>query len=127
MSIMKRQAEKMRAAAAQAQGGTEAKREGGDAIAIDASSTANPPSHGQAPDASSTPSAQGGTDSAVPRHALDYIEEIMAVMKTSFPLLTLSMETMVDQIQQKFKALPEEDIYRSIGLMMQDAVQVNAT
>lgn len=60
---------------------------------------------------------------AAPRIAYEHVEEIMQVLKTAFPLLILSLETMVDQIQHKFKQSPEEDVYRNISLLMQDAIQ----
>jgi transformation/transcription domain-associated protein len=58
------------------------------------------------------------------RHPLDYVDEITALLKTAFPLLTLSMETMVDQILYKLKPSMDEDIYRLIVALMTDGVQV---
>ncbi|GJN85795.1 hypothetical protein PLIIFM63780_009369 [Purpureocillium lilacinum] len=52
----------------------------------------------------------------------DLTEEIMAVLKTAFPLLALSMETMVDQIQKHFKCPPDEDAYRLIVALLNDAL-----
>jgi transformation/transcription domain-associated protein len=49
-------------------------------------------------------------------------DEIMAVLKTAFPLLALSMETMVDQIQKHFKCPPDEDAYRLIVALLNDAL-----
>lgn len=59
-----------------------------------------------------------------PRAAFEHTEEIMQVLKTAFPLLILSLETMIDQINHKFKPSPEEDVYRNICMLMQDAIQV---
>lgn len=56
--------------------------------------------------------------------AWEYIEEVVQILKTAFPLLILSLETMVDQISQRFKATPEEEIYRLVCMLLQDAVQV---
>ncbi len=50
----------------------------------------------------------------------EYTEEIMSVLKTAFPLLALSMETMVDQIQKHFKCPPDEDAYRLIVALLND-------
>lgn len=61
---------------------------------------------------------------AFPRQASDLVDEVLQVLKTTFPLLILSLETMVDQIHQKFKPPPEEDIYRHICLLLQEAIQV---
>ncbi|KAK2759686.1 histone acetylase complex subunit, partial [Colletotrichum kahawae] len=49
-------------------------------------------------------------------------EEIMSALKTAFPLLALSMETMVDQIQKHFKCPPDEDAYRLIVALLNDAL-----
>ncbi|ORY71284.1 uncharacterized protein BCR38DRAFT_329400 [Pseudomassariella vexata] len=49
-------------------------------------------------------------------------EEIMSVLKTAFPLLALSMETMVDQIQKHFKCPPDEDAYRLIVALLNDGL-----
>lgn len=49
-------------------------------------------------------------------------EEIMSVLKSAFPLLALSMETMVDQIQKHFKCPPDEDAYRLIVALLNDAL-----
>ncbi|KAG6816156.1 hypothetical protein H0H87_008290 [Tephrocybe sp. NHM501043] len=38
-----------------------------------------------------------------PRQPAEHVDEILNVLKTSFPLLILSLETMVDQISHKFK------------------------
>ncbi len=77
-------------------------------------------------------SGQTSTEAAVaaaavsfPRQASDLVDEVLQVLKTTFPLLILSLETMVDQIHQKFKPPPEEDIYRHICLLLQEAIQVH--
>ena len=65
------------------------------------------------------------TTVAVPlRGAWDHIEEVNQILKTAFPLLILCMETLVDQINSHFKVSGEEDIYRLICMLMQDAIQV---
>jgi len=48
----------------------------------------------------------------------------MAALKTTFPLLALSMETMVDQIQKHFKSPPDEDAYRLIVALLNDGSSV---
>ncbi|TAQ89061.1 hypothetical protein B7494_g2646 [Chlorociboria aeruginascens] len=52
----------------------------------------------------------------------EHTEEIMAVLKTAFPLLALSMESMVDQIQKHFKCPPDEDAYRLIVALLNDGL-----
>jgi transformation/transcription domain-associated protein len=89
-------------------------------------------SQGQGPNAAA-PSVQNGqtpADAAAavaasfPRQASELVDEVLQVLKTTFPLLILSLETMVDQIHQKFKPPPEEDIYRHICLLLSEAIQV---
>lgn len=60
----------------------------------------------------------------VARQAADHVEEILQSLKSTFPLLILSLETMVDQIQSKFKLTPEEDMYRIIMLLLGEAIHV---
>jgi hypothetical protein len=54
----------------------------------------------------------------------EYVEEVVNMLKTAFPLLILSMETTVDQISHRFKATQEEEIYRLICMLLQEAMQV---
>ncbi|KJR83245.1 transformation/transcription domain-associated protein [Sporothrix schenckii 1099-18] len=56
------------------------------------------------------------------RHPWDYMEEILVVLKSSFPLLALSMETVIDQIQKHLKCPPDEDAYRLIVALLNDAM-----
>ena len=53
----------------------------------------------------------------------DYAEELMTVLKTAYPLLSLSMEQLVDSMQQKFKCPPDEDAYRLIVALLNDGLQ----
>ncbi|KAK9459333.1 uncharacterized protein V1516DRAFT_508906 [Lipomyces oligophaga] len=53
----------------------------------------------------------------------EYVEEILGILKTAFPLLTLSMETFVDQIYQRFKCSEDEDAYRLVAALLSDGVQ----
>lgn len=59
-----------------------------------------------------------------PRAAWEHVDEILQTLKTTFPLLMLSLETMVDQVHHKFKPTPEEEVYRSICMLLSDAIQV---
>jgi transformation/transcription domain-associated protein len=60
----------------------------------------------------------------VSRAPWDYMEEIVSMVKTAFPLLILSLETMVDQFTSRFKTSPEEDAYRLSGILLQEISQV---
>jgi len=52
----------------------------------------------------------------------EHSEEITQVLKTAFPLLALTMETMVDQIAKNFKCPPDEDAYRLIVALLNDGL-----
>ncbi|KAI1633644.1 FAT domain-containing protein [Biscogniauxia mediterranea] len=83
------------------------------------------PVGGAAPAANGT--GQLGKDGAAPtagqkKPPWELTEEIMSVLKTAFPLLALSMETMVDQIQKYFKCPPDEDAYRLIVALLNDGL-----
>ena len=62
---------------------------------------------------------------AQPKQPWEYVDEILNVMKTGHPLMVLTIETMVDQILQRFKATSDEEIYRLVCMLLGDAVQVN--
>nr|CAG8446073.1 8710_t:CDS:2 [Entrophospora candida] len=52
---------------------------------------------------------------------------IMSTLKASFPLLSLAMETVVDQIQQRLKPNSDEDIYRLIVALLNDVTKNTGT
>lgn len=74
-----------------------------------------------APAAPAVPAAATETPQA-PKKPWDHVEEISAILKTAFPLLALSMETMLDQIQKNFKCPPDEDAYRLIVALLNDGL-----
>ncbi|KAI0352960.1 atypical/PIKK/TRRAP protein kinase [Trametes cingulata] len=57
------------------------------------------------------------------RQSWELIDEIVQILKTAFPLLILTLETVVEQIAQRFKASAEEEIYRLTCMLLQDAMQ----
>ncbi|CAO3595980.1 unnamed protein product [Absidia cylindrospora] len=82
------------------------------------------PANPTAPTTSSSspapPAAQPQSQPTTTPHPLD---EIMAMLKTGYPLLALSMETMVDQIQLKFKPQADEDMYRLVVALYNEGAQ----
>ncbi|KAK3900673.1 hypothetical protein C8A05DRAFT_17041 [Staphylotrichum tortipilum] len=90
---------------------TETKTEGGDSNA--------PAAQPAAPNGATQGEQAGGAHKKPP---WELTEEIMSVLKTAFPLLALSMETMVDQIQKHFKCPPDEDAYRLIVALLNDGL-----
>lgn len=57
-----------------------------------------------------------------PKQPWEYLEEVSSVLKTAFPLLALSVETMVDQISRNLKSAPDEEAYRLINALFNDAL-----
>lgn len=53
----------------------------------------------------------------------EYVEEIMGILKTAYPLLALSLESLVDQINQRFKCTADEDAYRLAVALLNDGIQ----
>ncbi|KAH9909805.1 FAT domain-containing protein [Xylariomycetidae sp. FL2044] len=90
----------------------------------EANGTANVPAAGAAPAAAGDQQSNkdGSSTSGHKKPPWDHTEEIMSVLKTAFPLLALSMETMVDQIQKYFKCPPDEDAYRLIVALLNDGL-----
>jgi transformation/transcription domain-associated protein len=94
----------------------------------DANSSANgtnatePAASGNANGVSGTKSATPAPQNAQKKPPWEHTEEILAALKTAFPLLALSMESMVDQIQKHFKCPPDEDAYRLITALLNDAL-----
>jgi transformation/transcription domain-associated protein len=62
---------------------------------------------------------------SIPKQPFELVEEILNILKTAGPLLSLSMEKMVDQIHTRGKSPTEEDIYRFITALLVDAMQVS--
>lgn len=74
------------------------------------------------------PLVQSTLESVVPqnieRKPWDYIDEIVALLKTGHPLLALTLETIVDQMRDRLKADGDEELYRAICALQADALQV---
>lgn len=71
---------------------------------------------------------QSALDPVIPpnmeRKPWDYIDEIVALLKTGHPLLALTLETIVDQMRDRLKADGDEELYRAICALQADALQV---
>ncbi len=59
----------------------------------------------------------------MPRQPWEYVDEILNILKTAFPLLTLTMENIAEQIPATFQTTNEEDIYRLTNALLNDALQ----
>ncbi|EPT03792.1 hypothetical protein FOMPIDRAFT_150002 [Fomitopsis schrenkii] len=71
----------------------------------------------------SSAAADAATQHVPTRQSPDYVEEVVQILKTAFPLLILSMETMVDNISSRFRASSDEEIYRLTCVLLADAIQ----
>ena len=76
--------------------------------------------------AEETPKKEGGDDSksneARPRKPWEHTEALVITLRTAFPLLYASMEAMVEQIMRHFKCPPDEDAFRLIVALLNDAL-----
>ncbi|KAJ3100237.1 hypothetical protein HDU97_002421, partial [Phlyctochytrium planicorne] len=102
-------------------------RPDGNAPPKDAAGTAPSPS-GATPeqtdnDPNKPPAQPAAPPPNVPKNPWEHVDEVMAQLKTTYPLLALSMETMVDQMAQRLKPNTDEDIYRLIVALLNDGVQ----
>ena len=66
---------------------------------------------------------QGAADGS-PKQDHEYVDEVVAILKTAFLLLVLTLETMVDQFAQRFKATQEEELVRYFNALLMEALQV---
>ena len=56
------------------------------------------------------------------RKPWEYADELMLTLKTQFPLLSMSMETIVDAVWKNFRCPPDEDAYRLIVALLNDGL-----
>jgi len=73
--------------------------------------------------ATKVPPTAAPTPAATKASPWAMIDEIMAILKTAYPLLALSLESLVDQISQRFKSTHDGDAYRLVVALYNDAVQ----
>jgi transformation/transcription domain-associated protein len=62
--------------------------------------------------------------SLVPKQPWEAVDEIVSVLKTSFPLLALTLENMCDQFNSRFKPSADEDVFRLVNALLNDGLQV---
>lgn len=85
-------------------------------------STTEEGSEGKANDTSKSEDGPKGPPPAV-RQSWEHVDEIMGILKTAYPLLALLLESLVDQINQRFKCTADEDAYRLGVALLNDGVQ----
>jgi hypothetical protein len=69
--------------------------------------------------------SNGPPNFQLPRQPQEYVDDTLNILKTAFPLLALSMEKMVDHINVRSRAPPEEDVYRFLSALLTDAMSVS--
>lgn len=80
--------------------------------------------NGATPGPTPTPAlAPRASNPGTTRQSWEHVEEIMGILKTAYPLLALSLESLVDQINQRFKCTADEDAYRLGVALLNDGVQ----
>ncbi|THH28945.1 hypothetical protein EUX98_g5232 [Antrodiella citrinella] len=124
MMILKRQAANIAAqqAAKANQGMTsDSIKRDPDTAMQDTSNSEDANTSGQKPASASVGSSAEGVQPI--RQSWDYVEEVVQILKTAFPLLIMSMETIVEQITSRLKPQVDEDIYRLMCMLLQDALQ----
>ncbi|KEP49326.1 histone acetyltransferase SAGA, TRRAP/TRA1 component, pi-3 kinase superfamily TRA1 protein [Rhizoctonia solani 123E] len=125
--------------ARQTQNAAAVKPEGASGTSTVAGSPPTPKANGATPDVATpaTPSGVDPSDQAQAantsmnaldgavqrvRQPFDHVEDVTSILKTGFPLLTLALETMVDQIAMRMKLMPEEDICRQLSYLHADGM-----
>ncbi|TID14916.1 hypothetical protein CANINC_004587 [Pichia inconspicua] len=94
-------------------------------VANNSSTPAGSPPMGGSPVPTTTPTTIGtsnSTSNGSPKPWI-HIDEIMGILKTAYPLLALSLESLVDQISQRFKSNSDGDAYRLVVALYNDGVQ----
>lgn len=61
-------------------------------------------------------------DTPKPKKPWEHTDALTVTLRTAFPLLYASMEAMVEQVQKNFKCPPDEDAYRLIVALLNDAL-----
>ncbi|CCF58558.1 hypothetical protein KAFR_0E04070 [Kazachstania africana CBS 2517] len=54
------------------------------------------------------------------RQPWEHLQELSNILKTAYPLLALSLESLVTQINERFKSTPDEDLFRLINVLLID-------
>lgn len=60
-----------------------------------------------------------------PKTNWELVEELVSILKTGHPLLAMTLETFVDQIRDRLKALPEEELFRNAVTLLSEAITVS--
>lgn len=98
--------------------------------AVNSPAANSPASGANASAANTSTTSAGGTGSTPlpeePRQPWEYADEIHSVLKTAYPLMLLSLETLVDQISHRFRSPADEDAYRLIVALLNDGMQYMA-
>ncbi|CAB4253773.1 histone acetyltransferase TRA1 [Maudiozyma barnettii] len=64
--------------------------------------------------------ANNSQENAAQRQPWEHLQELSNILKTAYPLLALSLESLVAQINERFKTSPDEDLFRLINVLLID-------
>ncbi|SSD59798.1 probable Transcription-associated protein 1 [Saccharomycodes ludwigii] len=62
-----------------------------------------------------------GSGSLANKQPWEYLDELNGILKTAYPLLALSLESLVDQINNRVKSKSDEELFRMINVLLLDA------
>ncbi|KAL6949991.1 hypothetical protein ACO0QE_000660 [Hanseniaspora vineae] len=96
--------------------GTETNSDATAHLSAGAPNVSSPASAGKLPS-----SGEPTTNESATRQPWEYLDELNGILKTAYPLLALSLELLVDQICNKFKSNSDEDLFRLINILLNDA------
>lgn len=105
-----------------ANGEPQSKEQNGDSTRKESAGSPSSQSQ-QSPQQGQKPPPQQITIPLSVRQPLEHVDDVMAILKTAYPLLALSLESLVDQINQRFKCTADEDAYRLCVALLNDGIQ----
>lgn len=70
------------------------------------------------------PFNQSNSKSSTLKTSIENIDQILGILKTTYPLLSLSLESLVDQINSRFESTPDEDTYKHCVSLLNDGIQL---
>lgn len=68
-----------------------------------------------------TNTGQNGATNNGLRQPWEHLQELNNILKTAYPLLALSLESLIAQINERFKTTTDEDLFRLINVLLIDA------
>lgn len=64
-----------------------------------------------------------GNGQSANKQPWESVDEVFSTLKTRFPLLALTLESMCDQFAIRFKPTADEDVFRLVNALLNDGLQ----